>query len=114
MVTITHLTSAHPRYDTRIFFKECISLAKNYKVNLIVADGLGDEEKNTVYIYDVGKVEGRLNRIFKTTKKVLQRAIELDSDVYHLHDPELIPIGLKLKKMGKKVIFDAHEDYLNR
>jgi len=110
MVTITHLTSAHPRYDTRIFFKECISLAKNYKVNLIVADGLGDEEKNTVYIYDVGKVEGRLNRIFKTTKKVLIKAVELDSDVYHLHDPELIPIGLKLKKMGKKVIFDAHED----
>jgi glycosyltransferase involved in cell wall biosynthesis len=34
----------------------------------------------------------------------------LDSDIYHFHDPELIPIGLKLKKLGKKVIFDAHED----
>jgi len=107
---ITHLTSAHPRYDTRIFVKECSSLGKRYEVNLIVADGLGDEEKNNVKIYDVGKIEGRLNRIFSTTKKVLKKAIELDSDVYHMHDSELIPVGLKLRKLGKKVIFDSHED----
>ncbi len=109
---ITHLTSAHPRYDTRIFVKECSSLAKveSYDVSLIVADGLGDEEKHDVKICDVGKLQGRVNRIFATTKKVFQRAVELDSDIYHLHDPELMPIGIKLKKLGKKVIFDAHED----
>ena len=111
-VKITHLTSAHPRYDTRIFIKECSSLSKveNYSVSLVVADGLEDEVKNSVNIYDVGKLQGRVNRILKTTKRVLQKAIELNSDIYHLHDPELIPIGLKLKKMGKKVIFDSHED----
>ncbi len=109
---ITHLTSAHPRYDIRIFVKMCGSLAKmeNYEISLIVADDKGDEVKNSIGIYDVGKLQGRLNRIFKTTKKVFQKAIELDSDIYHLHDPELIPIGLKLKKLGKKVVFDAHED----
>jgi len=50
MVKITHLTSAHPRYDTRIFIKECSSLAKieNYEVSLIVADNKGDETKNGV------------------------------------------------------------------
>jgi len=110
---ITHLTSAHPRYDTRIFLKECSSLAKiqNYEVSLIVADGLGFENKSSVNIIDVGAKEGgRLSRMTKTVKRVYQKAKELDSDIYHLHDPELIPIGLKLKKKGKKVIFDAHED----
>ena len=109
---ITHFTSVHPRYDTRIFIKECSSLAKvdDYEVNLIVADGLGNEENNGVHIIDVGKSQGRLNRIFKTSKNIFTKAIELDSDIYHLHDPELMPIGLKLKKLGKKVIFDAHED----
>ena len=112
MMKITHLTSAHPRYDTRIFIKECSSLAKveAYEVSLIVADSLGDEIQNGVQIFDVGKLQGRINRIFKTTKNILAKAIELDSDIYHLHDPELIPIGVKLKKLGKKVIFDAHED----
>ena len=112
-IKITHLTSAHPRYDTRIFLKMCSSLAtnENYQVSLIVADGKGDEHKNNVVIIDVGlKTGGRISRMTKTVKKVFQKAIELNSDIYHLHDPELIPIGLKLKKLGKKVIFDAHED----
>lgn len=108
---ITHLTSVHPRFDTRIFLKECTSLAANsFVVSLIVADGNGDEKKNNVSIYDVGASKGRLNRIRHAPKRVLMKAIELDADIYHLHDPELLPIGLKLKKLGKKVIFDAHED----
>jgi glycosyltransferase involved in cell wall biosynthesis len=91
----------------------CSSLAKkeNHNVSLVVADGQGDEIKSGVYIYDVGaKTGGRISRMTKTVKKVFNKAVELDSDIYHLHDPELIPIGLKLKKLGKKVIFDAHED----
>ena len=113
MVKITHLTSVHQRYDTRIFLKMCTSLAtyKNYNVTLIVADGKGDEHQNGVGIIDVGiKVGSKISRMIITTKKVFEKAKELNSDIYHLHDPELIPIGLKLKKMGKKVIFDAHED----
>ncbi len=109
---ITHLTSVHIRYDTRIFIKMCSSLAKidNFTVNIVVADGLGHEVKNAVNFYDVGNLNGRLNRMFKTTKKVFLKAKELDSDLYHIHDPELIPVGLKLKKLGYKVIFDSHED----
>lgn len=110
---ITHLTSAHARYDTRIFIKMCSSLAacENYEVSLVVADGKGDEIKNSVKIVDVGaKTGGRISRMTTTVKKVFQKAKKLNSDIYHLHDPELIPIGLKLKKLGKKVIFDAHED----
>ncbi len=111
-IKITHLTSAHPRFDTRIFIKMCSSLAKieNYEVNLIVADNKGDEVKNDVEILDVGRLKGRLNRILKTTQNVFVRAVEVNSDIYHIHDPELIPVGLKLKKIGKKVIYDAHED----
>ncbi|MFT6842928.1 MAG: glycosyltransferase involved in cell wall biosynthesis [Psychroserpens sp.] len=111
-VKITHLTSAHSRYDTRIFLKECVSLAKlkKYEVSLVVADNKDHETKNSINIYDVGKLEGRINRAFITTRKIFKKAKELDSDIYHFHDPELISVGLKLKKLGKKVIFDVHEN----
>lgn len=108
---LLHLTSAHSRYDARIFIKQCRSLAsRGDTVSLVVGDGKGDEVKDGVGIIDVGQSPGRLSRIFKTTRRVFRKAVQLDADVYHLHDPELIPVGLKLKRMGKRVIFDAHED----
>lgn len=110
-MNISHLTSVHPRFDTRIFLKQCTSLAKHgHNVSLVVADGKGNEDKAGVSIHDVGASKGRLDRIRNAPGRVLAKALALDADVYHLHDPELLPIGLKLKKRGKKVIFDAHED----
>jgi glycosyltransferase involved in cell wall biosynthesis len=108
---IVHLTSVHPREDVRIFKKQCQSLARDYEVSLVVADGLGDAQLNEVQVIDVGKLKGRLARITKTVKKIYQKALELDAQIYHLHDPELLLIARKLKKAGKKVIFDAHEDF---
>jgi glycosyltransferase involved in cell wall biosynthesis len=108
---VVHLTTVHARYDTRIFLKECRSLARNgYPVSLVVADGKGDEVKDGISIIDVGAARNRLDRMYFATDRVCRKAVELDADIYHLHDPELLPIGLKLKKYGKKVIFDAHED----
>jgi glycosyltransferase involved in cell wall biosynthesis len=108
---VAHLTSAHPRDDIRIFHKECRSLAgTGHEVTLVVADGLGDSTRDGVRIVDVGRSRGRWDRIFRVTKRVRDRAIELDKDLYHLHDPELLPVAQVLKKLGKKVIFDAHED----
>ncbi len=108
---IAHLTSAHPRNDTRIFIKQCRTLvADGYDVTLVVADGKLDEFRDGVRIVDAGRLPGRLNRMFKSTRRVFDKALALDADVYQLHDPELLPIGLKLKRLGKTVIFDSHED----
>jgi glycosyltransferase involved in cell wall biosynthesis len=114
--SVIHLTSAHHRHDTRIFIKMCSSLARSdYDVSLIVADGLGSELKNNVSIIDIGfKSSRRFLRMTKTVVSLFNKAKDLNGDIYHLHDPELMPIGIKLKKLGKIVIFDAHEDLPNQ
>ncbi len=111
MRKICHMTSAHGEEDNRIFHKECISLAENgYDVYLVQR---GESyEKNGVHIIGAGEIpEGRLQRMTKGAKRVYQICKSLDCDLYHIHDPELLPYGVKLKKHGKKVVFDSHEYY---
>lgn len=113
MIKICHMTCVHKRYDTRIFMHECKSLAANgFDVSLIVADGKGNEVKDNVKIYDVGSNKvSRLKRMTKIAKLVKEKAIELNCEVYHFHDPELMFAGLSLYRKGKKVIVDMHEDH---
>lgn len=60
---ICHLTSVHPRNDSRIFHKMCKSLASmDVKVTLVVADGKGNEMLDNVEIIDIGVPSGRLDR----------------------------------------------------
>jgi glycosyltransferase involved in cell wall biosynthesis len=111
MKRICHITTVHSRYDVRIFHKECKSLTKHYDVSLIVADGMGDEINDSVKIYDIGKrQDSRLKRARIDSAKAYRKAQEIDADLYHFHDPELINTGLKLKRKGKFVIYDTHED----
>ena len=90
----------------------CSSTAQiGWRVSLVVADGLGDEIVGGVCIFDVGRAPGRLGRVWQSVGRVFRKAEELDADIYQLHDPELLPVGLKLRKAGKIVIFDSHEDF---
>ncbi|MFF2446730.1 glycosyltransferase family 4 protein [Neobacillus sp. NPDC058068] len=108
---ICHLTSVHDHNDTRIFIKECRSLVQaGYQVHYVVPD-ISDFEVDGVQLHGVMKVnDNRFKRMTKTVNQVYRKGLEIDADVYHFHDPELIPIGLKLKRLGKKVIYDIHED----
>lgn len=108
---VCHITSVHPRYDIRIFIKECQALTAEHQLTLIVADSLGDEVKDGVTILDVGKVAGgRLKRMKITSHAIFTKLLMLRPDVVHFHDPELVNIGVKLAKLGIKVIYDVHED----
>jgi glycosyltransferase involved in cell wall biosynthesis len=107
---IVHLTSVHPVFDVRIFHKECRSLARaGYDVILIAVHGR-DETFDGVRVKAIPRPTGRLSRMLFTTMQVLRQAIREDADLYHFHDPELIPVGLILRLRGKTVLYDAHED----
>lgn len=76
----------------------------------MVADGRGDEQRDGVRIVDAGGCGGRLHRMSVGAWRVYRSALALQGDLYQLHDPELLPVGLLLKRRGKRVVFDAHED----
>lgn len=111
MVRVAHLTTAHPRFDVRIFHKECCSLVNHgYQVDLYVADGQGDAQRDGVSIIDVGRSSGRIHRMLGKTWVVWNAVRKTDARIIHIHDPELLPIALVLRCMGRQIIYDAHED----
>ena len=112
---VCHVTSSHRRYDGRIFQKECISLSKKYDVVLLCSDTLENEIRDKVTILSAGIDNStRKNRFFVIPRYLKKACKKIDADVYHFHDPELIGLAYLMHKKGKKVIFDSHEDNLNR
>jgi glycosyltransferase involved in cell wall biosynthesis len=108
---ITHITTVHSRFDTRIFLKECCSLAASgYDVSLIVADGKENEYRDGVQILDVGAFSSRFFRILISPWRAFYVAMCCRPTIVHLHDPELLFIGVLFRLCGKRVIYDAHED----
>jgi glycosyltransferase involved in cell wall biosynthesis len=108
-IKVCHFASVHSIHDTRVFHRECVSLAKQYQVTLI---GIGVESgmNQGVNVIALRKPKSRIQRLFKTTRQAYKIALQTDADIYHFHDPELIPYALLLQLKGKKVIYDIHEN----
>ena len=108
---VCHLTSVHIPFDTRIFYKECISLVKaGYEVHLIAPHDRDDVVEG-IQIHPFPRIMSKLKRILFSPYSMVKKARAVDADIYHIHDPELIPAALILRLLGRKVLYDVHEDY---
>jgi glycosyltransferase involved in cell wall biosynthesis len=115
MKEIIHITTAHQRYDSRIFFKECCSLAKYFKVTLVVSDNYPNEVLNNVSIISIGQniKYKKFNRIFAIFK-IIKKFFLKKNIIFHFHDPELLVLSFFFKFNSNKIIFDFHEDVISQ
>jgi glycosyltransferase involved in cell wall biosynthesis len=111
---VVHFSTLHAARDVRIFLKECRTLAAaGHEVHLLA----GDEPPATVdgvHLAPVRRPGTRFRpaRIVARLHAVFCQAAALRADVYHFHDPELIPVGLMLRRRcpGARIVYDVHED----
>jgi glycosyltransferase involved in cell wall biosynthesis len=108
--TIVHLSTVHHWDDSRIFRRMCLSLARNGHHVVLLAVSDGEQEIAGVHVLPVSFTRSRLARVFVNLPRAAYRAWSMCAAVYHLHDPELIPLIPVLRLRGGKVIYDAHED----
>jgi glycosyltransferase involved in cell wall biosynthesis len=106
------MTSVHPPFDPRIFHKEAQTLIQaGYEVVLIAPHDKESENVDGIHIMGLPKYERRFYRPLNWWR-ILWMALRQKADIYHFHDPELLPVGLGLQwRTGKPVIYDAHEHY---
>ena len=111
MVKVCHIISGYFRIDARVFQRQCKSLKNNgFEVSVLTNDGEPEEVIDGIPFYSCKKVyDSRIKTFFFASKQFYEKAKIVDADIYQLHSPELLPLGMKLKRLGKKVVYDAHE-----
>ncbi len=110
---IVHLSSHHKALDVRIFQKECRTLAgAGYQVHLVIPEPPSASlDGVTFHPFQPPPGRGwRPGRVGKRLACMYRQAAALRGQVYHFHDPELIPVGVLLKRRGAKVVYDVHEE----
>ena len=114
MVTICHLTTAHPAGDPRIYQREILSISENISANLIYASN-GNFVASNINFDSLGDIpKNRISRFLRSQVVPFKLLFKYKVDIWHLHDLELAPFAILLCKLNKTVIWDAHEDYFEQ
>ena len=108
--TAVHISTVHNFQDSRILYRECASLANNgFDVKLLIT-APKKTIINNVEIIPLRKTSSRFIRFTKVAFQAFIKSLQLKADIYHFHDPELLPWMVLLKFTGKKIVFDVHEN----
>lgn len=115
MMKVCMLTSVHPPFDPRILHKEAQTLVQaGYEVVLVAPHDKKSESVDGVQIMGLPRYKRRFYRPLNWWR-ILRTALRQKADVYHFHDPELLPVGLLIKLLsGRPIIYDVHEHYPER
>lgn len=107
---ICHCSILHKLDDSRIFYKECVSLANaGFDVTFIAKSAVNDQFQQASYKGVRLQTLQSNNRVYNNYYLFVS-ILRQKMKVVHFHDPELIVMGLLLKLFGKKVIYDVHEN----
>ncbi|MFH5801503.1 glycosyltransferase [Haladaptatus sp. CMAA 1911] len=114
MAKVVHLSTVHTTFDARIFHKECKTLRDAGHEVILYCHHPSSTIVDGIRIKSLGTPTSRPDR-WKNIPSAARRAARENADVYHFHDPELIPAAMYLSKTTTgKVIFDVHENYPNK
>ena len=103
------LTSVHPRYDPRIYHRQARTLASRYRVLLAAHDRSDGTDAAGIDHIRAAVPLRRPARIASGWIKYFFVAMKSGARICIIHDPELIPAGLLLRRFGRRVVLDLHE-----
>ena len=106
---VCHISTAHPADDTRVFWREAVGLASlGYDVTLFARDRFTGD-RNGVHLVGLPTYDRRLMRMTVGTIRALRAASSVGADIYHVHDPELLPGLAVFHLLRRRTVYDAHE-----
>lgn len=108
---IAHVSSAHRTSDVRIHLREAATAAAaGYEVHVIANEHRVALPATGVTVHGLAPLGGRIRRMTFGSVRAIVTGLRVRPDVMHLHDPELVWAIKPLQLLGKRVVYDAHED----
>jgi len=109
---VVHISTVHNATDVRIFHKEASTLKEAGLDVEVVAPFDKDTVINGIKIHALSQRSKRISRMTLLAREAMKIAVSRNADIYHIHDPELIPYAFFYLKLlhNKIVIVDIHED----
>lgn len=110
-IRVSMVTSSHPAYDDRIFFKEARSLVKaGAEVTVLCAENMVPPQETFGVRFSNYEGGGTLKRRALSIRRLENAICAGRFDVVHAHEPDSLVAALRVKeRKGIKVIFDSHE-----
>lgn len=111
---ICQLTSGHSLDDERILHRFAISAARmGFESYVVGPSNKPVEVRDGVQLISCPKIKGNLSwaKRLRGLFSIFWWSIRNKSDIYQIHDPDLLLVGILLRFAGRKVIYDVHDDY---
>ncbi|WP_413452521.1 glycosyltransferase [Georgenia phoenicis] len=107
---VVHVSSVHSWSDNRVHYRECVTLADaGYRVSLVAVRSTTDAPRTAVELIELDRMPRAL-RVVLGSARAIAAGVRTKAPIVHLHDPELVWAIPLLRAMGRKVVYDAHED----
>lgn len=104
------VSTVHRATDFRLFEREARTLrTAGYRV-VVLAPHHCAETVDGVQIEPLPTSRSRARGLVESPL-LLHHIARRRASVYHIHDPELIPLAVLLRLMGRKIIYDVREDF---
>jgi glycosyltransferase involved in cell wall biosynthesis len=92
-----------------VVYREGFSLASRYRLTMVLTRPEPAVHPGIRFV-GVPRFASLWQRVLLVHPRLLWHALRCPARLVHLHDPELIPLGLLLVALGRTVVWDVHEN----
>ena len=107
---VVMLATVHDATDDRVFYREAKTLAEAGFAVCVIAPHPASGYLEGVWIDALPRMQGHLRRLWQGWTVLLGRALRSGGGVFIFHDSELFGTALMLRLLGKRVVYDCHEN----
>jgi glycosyltransferase involved in cell wall biosynthesis len=110
-LVVCHCTTAHTQLKSRTYHRQLLPLAEAGVAVRYVAPMDRRELADGISVVPIPNRKNTLRRLFGWPN-LLRELLRQNASVYHIQDPQLLPIAFVLKLLfRKRIVYDAYEDF---